>query len=547
MSPYIRLLVVVLCGGLFSILSARHSLAGETATLHEWTTVESATSAQATADVLPDESGSGSVNLEATTINGRLRGFIDVLFYDTSGLYTVSAVTISSGSTVVLGGLTVVQTYVRRHPGPTYGFSQFGGRKVPFPAGFNPFDVATVLISDSNSNVVFSQALNPVPNGFYSAVSTFAPGATAPGARGYALIRAFGPPPPESQPPDPPAPGGGSEGWFGGGAEDWITQGVSYSAAGLTFSAGTVTVNGGATILTGSGLVTTPVTFEPGTVTVNGSNPYAEATTLTGSGVIETSGTAICTGSLALSDSGAPVVTVTLPLAFNPGALSLGGSGGAPTYSVPFPPFEALGGGMLFATESGTVLLSDGSTLSLAPSGTPVVTGTAPPEIILGNALVLGPSGATVRIGNGPPQLVESGTAVLFNGETLLLSSSGATILTGSATEPPATATATTDSESLPEPTPAATPSPGPHVALATTPVTGYIVIRAAGLPASTTLTYAADGNDLGTATTDARGRLKINAVQGGDGTLPSTLDLYSVLSITVHDSDGNILLSAGF
>jgi hypothetical protein len=79
-------------------------------------------------------------------------------------------------------------------------------------------------------------------------------------------------------------------------------------------------------------------------------------------------------------------------------------------------------------------------------------------------------------------------------------------------------------------------------------PVTGELVIHATGLPASASVTYFADDTEIGTATTDARGNLKVGAVQGGnDSTVPDTVDLYMVQTVTVEDADGDVLLSAGF
>jgi hypothetical protein len=78
-------------------------------------------------------------------------------------------------------------------------------------------------------------------------------------------------------------------------------------------------------------------------------------------------------------------------------------------------------------------------------------------------------------------------------------------------------------------------------------PATGELVIHAQGLPASDTLTYAADGTDLGTVATGTSGSLRVHATQGNGGTLPATLDLFSVRSVTVHDAGGNVFVSAGF
>jgi len=75
----------------------------------------------------------------------------------------------------------------------------------------------------------------------------------------------------------------------------------------------------------------------------------------------------------------------------------------------------------------------------------------------------------------------------------------------------------------------------------------GRIVLKAQGLPASTALTYAADGTDLGTTTTDSDGNLTVYVTEGWNGKLPPSLDLFSVTSVTVHDGAGNVYLSAGF
>ena len=111
----------------------------------------------------------------------------------------------------------------------------------------------------------------------------------------------------------------------------------------------------------------------------------------------------------------------------------------------------------------------------------------------------------------------------------------------------------------------AATPPfviPGPYTPLVATEdaafntTSGHIGLHAHGLPASTTLTYAVDGVDLGAATTDAAGNLNIYTMQGTvhfiwgasrTGKLPPGLNLFTVTTLTVHDSSGNVYLSAGF
>jgi len=79
-------------------------------------------------------------------------------------------------------------------------------------------------------------------------------------------------------------------------------------------------------------------------------------------------------------------------------------------------------------------------------------------------------------------------------------------------------------------------------------PQTGELVIHAHHLPASTALSYEADGTVLGSGTTDSAGNFKVYATQGGThGTLPSTLDLFSVQSVTVVDGSGNVYVSTSF
>jgi hypothetical protein len=77
--------------------------------------------------------------------------------------------------------------------------------------------------------------------------------------------------------------------------------------------------------------------------------------------------------------------------------------------------------------------------------------------------------------------------------------------------------------------------------------VSGFLAISATGLPASTTYTHAINGTDIDTVTTGSGGGLKLFATEGASGTLPSTVDLFTVTSVTVHDSSGNVILSASF
>jgi hypothetical protein len=78
--------------------------------------------------------------------------------------------------------------------------------------------------------------------------------------------------------------------------------------------------------------------------------------------------------------------------------------------------------------------------------------------------------------------------------------------------------------------------------------VTGALSKRATGLPVSTAYTYAIDGTDIGPVTTGATGHLNLVATEKPTGgTLPSTVDLFTVTTVTVHDSTGNVILSADF
>ena len=78
--------------------------------------------------------------------------------------------------------------------------------------------------------------------------------------------------------------------------------------------------------------------------------------------------------------------------------------------------------------------------------------------------------------------------------------------------------------------------------------VTGALIVNAAGLPDSTTYTYAIDGTDISTVTTGSSGGLKLVATESPTtGTLPDTVDLFTVSTVTIHDGSGNVILSASF
>jgi hypothetical protein len=76
----------------------------------------------------------------------------------------------------------------------------------------------------------------------------------------------------------------------------------------------------------------------------------------------------------------------------------------------------------------------------------------------------------------------------------------------------------------------------------------GMIFVHAWNVPASTTYTYAINGADIGTVTTTSTGHLRLFSNTGKKvNPLPSTVNLFGITSITVHDSGGKLLLSADF
>ena len=257
--PLFRLLAAVAIGTLFAAPYNAHAqrvVTSESKSLHEWATLTGTGT-----EVLPQPIlhpypilfqanatpiaigpitppiffpfNTGSVDLVALLRSGSTTGSIDVSVTGyAAGTYTVSAVTESSSSTVVLGNLTVISGSLpiwtgsnpiiplgstiangiangadgvlsAKPPSASYvvapwffssGYAKFGGKNAPFPAGFSPFDVATVSVTDSNSNIVSTATVTPVPDGFYNAVSPLVAGTSAPGATGFAVIRANTPP-----------------------------------------------------------------------------------------------------------------------------------------------------------------------------------------------------------------------------------------------------------------------------------------------------------------------------------------------------------------
>ena len=382
---------------------------------------------------------SGIVDLDALLRSGTVSGAIDVTMHGfPAGAYTVSAITESSSSTVVLGSLTVVSgslpvtivtgtVTTSSHitlPWISTGIAKFGKGARPFPAGFNPFDVASVAITDSNDDLVGAATLTPVPDGFLTALSPVQPGRLAPHAKGYALLHA---------------------------ATD-----TGFVVVPLTASTGMKTAatsvasegaGGSATLSAGNtgGTTATLGTSGAGTVVLTGNNTYTGGTTIDGGTLTFNNGANLDTG-----DSGA---TITVN--------NYGSSGG---------------------------VLSVGSG-SFTLGSTPIL------------------SGSLVFIGGG---VIGGGTLTILSPVTLSIGNP------------------------ITDPLPVNIP-------------TGHLEIHAHALPPHAWVTYALDGTDIGKALTNSIGDLTVFASQSASGKIPSSLDLFTVSTLTVHNAAGKVYLTAGF
>ncbi len=300
----------------------------------------------------------GVVDLAALQRSGTVSGTVDVTVHGfPAGPYTVSAVTESSSDTIVLGSLSVVSGSIPiilsntsgqtasylPIPWISTGTARFGVKAHPFPAGFNPFDVAEIAITDSNENLVASAALTPVPDGFLTILSPVQPGSLARGATGYALLHAStktgvvipltasvgmttdaetstNTPPSDSggtltlgnsgtvtlSGTGNPSTLGGSGSVVLGGSSNGYTGGTTLDGGTLTFGgAGDTggTISAGTFDVTGGGL-----TFNPG-----GSYAGAGGITLSGSSILLDSGTI---GGVNLTQFGPGTITFGVPTAY---------------------------------------------------------------------------------------------------------------------------------------------------------------------------------------------------------------------------------------
>ncbi len=122
------------------------------------------------------------------------------------GTYSVSVTLKSDGSTVALGTFTVdaegegeieftTENEAENVAQPQDGGGDDNGNdenenegNLPFPAGFNPLDIATVTVSDANGTALFTADLTTTAT--ISATVQATPGAAAPNANGTASINA---------------------------------------------------------------------------------------------------------------------------------------------------------------------------------------------------------------------------------------------------------------------------------------------------------------------------------------------------------------------
>ena len=104
-----------------------------------------------------------------------------------AGTYSVSVTLKSDGSTVALGTFT---TDAQGEGEVEFATNPEDPDEVPFPANFNPMDIATVSVSNASNVVLFTADLTNVKSSGASlnANVTGAPGASVPNASGTALL-----------------------------------------------------------------------------------------------------------------------------------------------------------------------------------------------------------------------------------------------------------------------------------------------------------------------------------------------------------------------
>ena len=105
------------------------------------------------------------------------------------GTYSVSVTLKSNGSTVALGTFTSTS----QEGEVEFATNPEDNDEVPFPANFNPMDIATVSVANSSNVVLFTADLTKVTTSggmTLNATVTGQPGSSAPSASGTAILSA---------------------------------------------------------------------------------------------------------------------------------------------------------------------------------------------------------------------------------------------------------------------------------------------------------------------------------------------------------------------
>jgi len=192
---------------------------------------------------------------------------------------------------------------------------------------------------------------------------------------------------------------------------------------------------------------------------------------------------------------------------------------------------------MSAVTETGTAPVTLGTFDVRAPGGAGTPNPAAPPRGGRSNTRFGGPRGIPFPDGFDPFDI--SSLAISDSNANVLFTADLTTVTDGvfDARAPLVSGTGVT-----------AKGSAAIHVCAKGGVVDGTLRVRASGLPASTTYTYAVDGTDVGTVTTGAAGSLRLVATEKpSGGSLPASVNLFTVTEVTVHDSSGNVILSASF
>jgi hypothetical protein len=128
-----------------------------------------------------DQGSSGGGHSDHRGGNGDHHEFDGGDFHPGGGTAPTGGTTTTSNTT----GSTVTETHARE--GECH-FEMGSAQGLPFPAGFNPFDIASVTISDSTNAVVLTSSATPIENGCLIARASLTAGTVAPTAQGGASV-----------------------------------------------------------------------------------------------------------------------------------------------------------------------------------------------------------------------------------------------------------------------------------------------------------------------------------------------------------------------